>query len=87
MGLGFAGRVAIVTGGGAGIGRVTCLGVARKGATVAVVDLRAAAVAAEIESGGGRAAPCAENVSRSAHIQAMVDDVVRGSAASTSRST
>ena len=52
------GRVAVVTGGGSGIGRGLALGLAAEGMTVAVADIqasRAAAVAAEVESAGGRA--------------------------------
>src|SRR5262245_17176341 len=52
------GRVAVITGGGSGIGRGLALGLAAEGMTVAVADLRASsaeAVAAEVESAGGRA--------------------------------
>lgn len=74
----FVKRVAVVTGGGAGIGRATCLAFAREGAAVAVVDLKGAdTVVAEIEAGGGRAAAYAADVSRSADVEAMVADVVR----------
>ena len=52
------GRVAVVTGGGNGIGRGVALTLGREGMRVAVADVRqsnAEAVAAEIESAGGRA--------------------------------
>jgi len=53
-----AGRTAVVTGGGSGIGRGIALGLADEGMTVAVADLHgesADAVAAEIAGRGGRA--------------------------------
>lgn len=52
------GRVAVVTGGGSGIGRGIARTFGAEGMTVAVVDVQASkagAVAAEIESAGGRA--------------------------------
>ncbi|MCZ7661750.1 MAG: SDR family NAD(P)-dependent oxidoreductase [Thermoleophilia bacterium] len=39
MNMGFSGKVAIVTGGGGGIGRATALALAREGAKVTLVDL------------------------------------------------
>ena len=53
-----AGRTALITGAGAGIGREIALWLARAGAKVAVNDLRAdraEAVVAEIGDGGGTA--------------------------------
>jgi NAD(P)-dependent dehydrogenase (short-subunit alcohol dehydrogenase family) len=45
----FAGRTVIVTGGAGGIGRAVCAGFAAAGATVAVADTNADAVAASVE--------------------------------------
>jgi NAD(P)-dependent dehydrogenase (short-subunit alcohol dehydrogenase family) len=52
-------KVAIVTGGGGGIGRATALMMAREGARVVVADLNLDAardVTGQIEAAGGRAA-------------------------------
>jgi NAD(P)-dependent dehydrogenase (short-subunit alcohol dehydrogenase family) len=72
-------KIAIVTGGGAGIGRAIALGFANEGASVAVTDLggaRAESVAAEITSAGGNAIGFATDVSITAQVDAMVERAV-----------
>ena len=73
-----AGRVAIVTGAGGGLGRQHALLLARRGACVVVNDLGdgADAVAAEIVSAGGQARAVQCSVTDAEAVQAMVDGVV-----------
>ena len=72
-------KIAIVTGGGSGIGRAIALGFAAEGASVAVTDLdgaRAYAVAAEVEAAGGTAIGFAADVSKTEDADAMVERTV-----------
>lgn len=71
----FTGKVSIVTGGGNGIGRAVCLGLARGGSKVVVVDRDSEggeAVAAEIRAHGGDAYFHGADVSQSADVHAYV---------------
>lgn len=73
------GKVALVTGGGSGIGRAAALGFARKGATVIVVGPRKAeldAVVGEIEALGGKAAAMPADISNEAEVGALIKGVV-----------
>lgn len=74
------GRVALVTGGGRGIGAAICRVLARQGAAVAVNYSRsgekAGAVAAEIESAGGRAAAFQADVRNRDEVDRMVEGVM-----------
>jgi len=74
-----AGRIAIITGGGSGIGHAACKLFAQEGATVIVADRNLAAaedVASEIVAAGGKAEPLAVDVAKEAEVKAMVDKVV-----------
>jgi 3-oxoacyl-[acyl-carrier protein] reductase len=80
MDLGLNGKVALVTGGGLGIGRRIALTLAEEGATVVVNDLfeeRAKAVADEIGATGGQARGWGADVKDVGAVQEMVDGVVR----------
>ncbi len=69
------GKIALVTGGGNGIGQAACLEFARQGAKVMVVDIDAAAAektAAVIREMGGEAGSFQADVSQSSQVQAYV---------------
>lgn len=71
-----AARVAVVTGGGSGMGRAICRRLAAQGHGVAVLDIDADAteqVAKEIETDGGRAVAVAVDVSDRGAVDAAMD--------------
>jgi 3-oxoacyl-[acyl-carrier protein] reductase len=76
------GKVAIVTGGGSGIGRALSIGLARTGAAVTVCDNRlpaATSTVAEIQKAGGRAAAIEADVSQARSVEEMVRKTVEAS--------
>jgi len=73
-------RVAIVTGGGSGIGEAACLLMAKEGAIVAVGDVNtesAKATREKIIKAGGRAMDRYLDVSNASSVQAFVNEVLR----------
>jgi NAD(P)-dependent dehydrogenase (short-subunit alcohol dehydrogenase family) len=71
----FKAKVAIVTGGGAGIGRATASAFAREGASVVIADTDESAgsrTAAEIAAAGGKAIFVRCDISKGAHVRDMV---------------
>ncbi len=80
MELGLAGKIAIVTGGGSGIGKAICHTLASEGAQVVVADLhrdRADSVARDIGKGGAKSLGIAADVSSASEVQSMIDTVVK----------
>lgn len=71
-------RVALITGGGGGIGRAACLEFARKGYRIALCDLdaaRAEASAEAVRAAGGEAAHFITDISDSAQVQALMSAI------------
>jgi citronellol/citronellal dehydrogenase len=74
-----AGRVALVTGGGTGIGRATALAFARTGAKVAICGRRPEpleAVRAEIEAAGGECLALPADVREEPALETLVDETL-----------
>jgi NAD(P)-dependent dehydrogenase (short-subunit alcohol dehydrogenase family) len=72
-------RVAVVTGGGSGLGAAMAKGLAQAGAAAVVVDVNdegSGATVAEIESAGGRAAAMRCDVTDAAAVAALADRVI-----------
>src|SRR5437667_1224078 len=73
------GKVALVTGGGGGIGRATALAMVREGAKMAVADFEAAAArdtVAQINELGGQAITLTGDVTRAEDVRSMVQDTL-----------
>jgi len=72
------GKVAVVTGGGGGLGTAICTRLASEGAAVAVVEQehgKAKQVADSVAAGGGRSLAVEADVSNKASVEAMADRV------------
>lgn len=75
----FIGKTCIVSGGGSGIGRATCLRMAAEGGKVVVADLHleaAQATVTEIVAAGGQATAVEVDVGVSEQVQSVIDQAV-----------
>ena len=76
----FSGKVALVTGGASGLGRVSAIALAKEGAQVAVSDIAVSegeATVQMITSTGGRAVFIKADVTKSVEVEAMVREAVK----------
>src|SRR5213082_1933472 len=75
----FEGKVALVTGGGSGIGRASALAFAREGATVVISDIAVAGgeeTVRMVKAAGGEATFVKADVSKAAEVEALVKKVM-----------
>jgi NAD(P)-dependent dehydrogenase (short-subunit alcohol dehydrogenase family) len=80
MGSRLAGKVALITGAGGGIGSETALLFAREGASVVVNDIiddRADAVVEQVRRQGGRALAAVTDITAAGEVERMFDDTER----------
>lgn len=73
-----ANKVALITGGGSGIGRATAINFSNQGAFTIILDHNAeaaAAVASEIQQAGGQAAAVTADVSSADQVSAACDEI------------
>ena len=74
---GIEGKVALVTGGGRGLGKAICLALAREGADIALTDLQATdETSKEIEALGQKAMAFKADVTREVEVKDMVNRIV-----------
>ncbi len=69
-------KIAIITGGGSGIGHATATVFAREGAVVVVADKNFDAAKSVAKELGGKASALHVDVSKSAEVKAMIDGIV-----------